>query len=104
MNKIIETGDRIILHTAMTDREFAQANMMQHMKAEGYIAKEVEGGSFKFSKWFFEDTATDGSGEFELSGAGFSGITAYEILTEVEESCKLPVALKIPEFVIDILH
>ena len=88
MNKIIETGDRIILHTAMTDREFAQANMMQHMKAEGYIAKEVEGGSFEFSKWFFEDTATDGSGEFELSGAGFSGITAYEILKEVEESCK----------------
>lgn len=88
MNKIIETGSRIILHTAMTDREFAQANMMQHMKAEGYVAKEADGGSFEFSKWFFEDTATDESGEFSLSGPGFSGITAYQILKEVEDACK----------------
>lgn len=87
MNKIIETGSRIILHTAMTDREFAQANMMQHMKAEGYVAKEADGGSFEFSKWFFEDTATDESGEFSLSGPGFSGITAYQILKEVEDAC-----------------
>ena len=88
MGKIIETGDRIILHTAMTDREFAKANMMQHMKAEGYIAKEAEGGSFEFSKWFFEDTAANEDGEFELLGEGLEGVTAYQILKEVEEACK----------------
>ena len=88
MGKIIETGDRIILHTAMTDREFAKANMMQHMKAEGFIAKEADGGSFEFSKWFFEDTAANEDGEFELLGEGLEGVTAYQILKEVEEACK----------------
>ena len=88
MSGIIETGSRIILHTAMTDREFAQANMMQHMKADGYVAKETDGGSFEFSKWCFEDTAADTNGEFTLSGPGFSGTTAYQILKEVEDACK----------------
>ena len=88
MGKIIETGDRIILHTAMSDREFAKANMMQHMKAEGFIAKEAEGGSFEFSAWFFEDTAANEDGEFELLGEGLEGVTAYQILKEVEEACK----------------
>lgn len=88
MYNIIETGDRIILHTSMSDREFAKANMMQHMKATGYIAKETDDGSFEFSEWFFEDTATDENGEFSLSSSGFNGTTAYEILKEVEESCK----------------
>ena len=87
MEQIVETGERIILHTSMTNQEFAKANMMQHIKAEGYIAEETSDGSIEFQTWFFEDTSLQND-KFMLLGPAFFGKTVYQILKEVEESCK----------------
>lgn len=87
MEKIIETGELVKLYTSMSEQDFAKANMMQHMKAEGYIAEESPDGSFVFSKWFFENTALEDN-KFILTGPAFTGKNVYQILKEVEESCK----------------
>lgn len=114
MQQIISTAEKLVLHTGMSDREFAQANMMQHMKANGYLAilKTGESGESKIEQG---EPSTKGgsnnaggqnalSGEspiydfepwtfeqtamdgenFIIEGPAFNGTTMFDILSKIE--------------------
>ncbi len=87
MQQIITTDRKLVLHTGMSDREFAQANMMQHMKANGYLATiengNTENPEYSFSPWTFEQTALEGE-NFNIEGPAFNGTTMFDLFSEIE--------------------
>ena len=59
MGKIIETGDRIILHTAMTDREFAKANMLKKEDCSTCWCRYYCGGGCHANAYNFNKTVME---------------------------------------------
>lgn len=91
MQQIITTAEKLVLHTGMSDRDFAQANMMQHMKTNGYLAtlntENSENPVYSFEPWTFEQTALEGE-NFIIEGSAFNGTTMFDLFTEIESENK----------------
>lgn len=84
MQNIVSIDTEITLYTGMSEREFAQANMFQHMKENGYCVTPTDDG-YTFKEWNFFKTGSKDE-KMTVSGDTFPGVILYELLASVQKN------------------
>ncbi len=88
---LILEDEKLILDTAISEREAAQTKLMQYFAEPGVIVRPEKGDAFSFEPYnWTESYAEPALGRKTesvfVSGPAFDGVPLYEILSEAEEA------------------